>query len=457
MLFNSYIFIFLFLPFCFLIAKQLRGHLLITWISLASIFFYAFAGHVWFILPMAFTTTLDFFLAKRIYNSSGNRRRNLLLVSLLFNIGLLFYFKYSSFFAANLSFFLDVPESLRIFLSRVVLPAGISFYTFQTVSYIVDVYKNECPPEHDFMKFVAFVTFFPHLVAGPITRHNQLIPQLSNIERQGLKQIDLLPGTTLFILGLSKKLLIADPLAIQVNWLLTSPELNTVDAWLAAIGYTLQIYFDFSGYSEMALGLGRLFNIELPQNFNRPYHARSPSEFWLRWHMSLSSWLRDYVYITLGGNRVGKLRMHFNLIATMLIGGLWHGANWTFIIWGLVHGIALVCFKALRLPRRVAIDRFILMFLVIMGWVFFRSPDLEFATLWYKSLFNSMDQTVSTTPQLCFLLAFSIVITALEPDLVVKTRTLKTLTFSQKLGFGFLAAIAVTCLSRSSVFLYFQF
>ena len=305
---------------------------------------------------------------------------------------MLAYFKYSGLLVRTTEsalIALGLEESARA--SRwfeVILPAGISFYTFQTLSYIIDVWRGQAPAERNFVRFAGFVSFFPHLVAGPLTRHHQLIPQLARIAATGITA-RWREGLLLFAVGLCKKVLIADRLGNLIDPLLAPPlALDAPRAWLALLGYAFQIYFDFSGYSDMAIGLGRLFGIELPQNFNSPYKATSPSDFWRRWHMTLSAWLRDYLYITLGGNRCSPARRRFNLMITMVLGGLWHGANWTFAAWGTWHGVLLVLHHALPAWERMSVfwQRNVTFLLVTLGWVFFRAESFPHAAQWFAGL-----------------------------------------------------------------------
>ncbi|RYE57996.1 MAG: MBOAT family protein [Rhizobiaceae bacterium] len=381
LLFNSHRFLFLFLPLVLVVAMRLRARALLGWITLASFVFYAYAGHAWFLLPMLFTTALDFFLAPAIAAAEGPRRLRLLWVSLCGNLGLLAYFKYGGLLAHSLQAFVVLAggagDATLFTLFDVVLPAGISFYTFQTLSYVIDVYRGECPAERDFLTFAGFVSFFPHLVAGPLTRHNQLIPALERIAETGVRP-RWRDGLYLFAMGLSKKVLIADRVAQIIDPVIAGDRFDLVSGWIAMLGYAIQIYFDFSGYSDMAIGLGRLFDVELPQNFDSPYQAKNPSDFWRRWHMTLSAWLRDYLYISLGGNRCTPGRRSFNLMATMVLGGLWHGASWTFALWGGLHGLMLIVYQRYghtwdRLPR--AAQRAVFFLLVCVTWIPFRATS----------------------------------------------------------------------------------
>ncbi len=356
---------------------------------------------------MLFTTLFDYFLVIAMERVVAKEKKKiLLLVSLTVNLGLLFYFKYSYFFADStvtlLEHFQIHNDGLKSLISslKVLMPAGISFYTFQTMSYAIDVYRGEAKAEKNFWRFAGFVSFFPHLVAGPITRHNQLIPPLENIEHHGLKS-QYTNGTFLFVLGLAKKILIADQIAMIIDPILLTSFKGGINipqsmiflnepftAWLLLFGFTFQLYFDFSGYSDMAIGLGRFFGVELPQNFRAPYQALNPSDFWRRWHISLSQWLKDYLYISLGGNRKRK---HLNLFLTMVLGGLWHGANWTYVLWGAYHGMILMIHHLLRNQWEKTsslFQRILTFYLVTLGWMFFRSENIQYAKSWLSTLFD---------------------------------------------------------------------
>lgn len=460
MLFNSFNFLFLFLPVALIGALSLRGRALMRWICLASFFFYAFAGHVWFVLPMLVTTVLDFFVGQKIEAAdSASIKRRWLWLSLAGNLGLLAYFKYAGLFYRTIEAVSQQGSPAMAAFFSVVLPAGISFYTFQTISYIIDIYRGECRAERDFWRFAGFVSFFPHLVAGPLTRHNQLIPQLEFIEHSGIRP-RWSAGLSLFAVGLSKKILIGDPLGRLVDLHLVQPDsLGIVTAWAALLGYSLQIYFDFSGYSDMAIGLGRLFGIELPQNFNEPYRAKNPSDFWARWHITLSLWLRDYLYISLGGNRCSPWRRNFNLMATMVLGGLWHGASWTFAAWGIFHGAILVAYHATggpwdRLP--LAAQRALTFFLICIGWVFFRSDTFTNAAYWMEALFGmrGFGALNLETLKLAGMVAVSLFCVHILRRLRMPGGELGAWT---QAGLGVAAGMALLLMNNSSKFLYFQF
>ena len=342
-----------------------------------------------------------------------------------------------------------------------VLPAGISFYTFQTLSYIIDVWRGQAPAERNFVRFAGFVSFFPHLVAGPLTRHHQLIPQLARIARHGISP-RWTEGFLLFSVGLCKKVLIADRLGNLIDPLLTPPlALDASRAWLGLLGYAFQIYFDFSGYSDMAIGLGRLFGIELPQNFDSPYKAVSPSDFWRRWHITLSRWLRDYLYIPLGGNRCSAARRRFNLMATMVLGGLWHGANWTFAAWGTWHGLLLVGHHACPAwDRRLSPfwQRNGTFLLVTLGWVFFRAESFGHAARWFASLAGAHGLAppwTRDTLSLAALVALCLGLVRLCPNSL--ELPLGRLDRLSQVGLATATAVAVLLMNYGSKFLYFQF
>ena len=466
MLFSSLEFLVLFLPPVLAVALRLRGQALLRWIVATSVVFYAFAGHWWFVIPMLVTTTIDYAVAIAIQREAQPRRRAWLLgLSLAGNLGMLAYFKYSGLLVrtAEQAFVLLGLESsagaFRWF--EVILPAGISFYTFQTLSYIIDVWRGQAPAERNFVRFAAFVSFFPHLVAGPLTRHHQLIPALARIARAGIEP-RWRAGILLFSIGLAKKVLIADRLGNLVDPLLGSPhDLDLARAWLALLGYALQIYFDFSGYSDMAIGLARLFDIELPQNFNSPYKAVSPSDFWRRWHMTLSSWLRDYLYIPLGGNRCSTARHRFNLMATMVLGGLWHGASWTFAAWGAWHGALLVAHHALPGWDRALTPfwrRNATFLLVTLGWVLFRSHGFAQAGAWFAGLAGLHGVTVPWTADVALLsglVALGLVVVRACPNSL--ELPLERLGRVPQIGLGLTTAAALLLMNFGSKFLYFQF
>lgn len=458
MLFNSFAFIFLFLPLVLAITKRLKGRALLFTLTAASFVFYIFAGHAWFLIPMLITTLVDFAIAPRLQAAKTvSHRRKLLIFSLCANLGLLIYFKYAR---MVLSTFGGVPEPFKPYLD-VILPAGISFYTFQTLSYIIDVYRGEAKAEKGLWVFTSFVSFFPHLVAGPLTRHNQLIPGLKRIAKNGI-QPRWREGFFLFAIGLCKKTLIADRIAGFIDPMLADiPGLGFAGGWLALVGYALQIYFDFSGYSDMAIGLGRLFGIELPQNFNSPYRATDPSDFWKRWHITLSQWLRDYLYISLGGNRGSRARQFLNLMITMVLGGLWHGASWTFAAWGFYHGVLLIAYHSLKKHWDALKWKQGLTFLLIcLSWIFFRANSFADAAHWFGAVFgfhgSGAERLGTDQLHLALLISAGLLIAWTLPPASSYAQW-KKLPASRQAALGAATALAIVFMNFSSKFLYYQF
>src|SRR5581483_8464192 len=385
MLFNSYVFLFAFLPPVLVGTWAIRvKNVRLLFLTLASWVFYAWWN--WKFLPlMLSTTTVGYVAALMIHRTEVARRRNLWLIgSLTVNLGLLGYFKYAGFFLNSLNGIgkaIGAPVGLPDL--KILLPIGISFYTFNSMSYTIDVWRRRVTPTKHILEYTTFVALFPHLIAGPIVRFMDLQPQLQK-PRLKLTSEAAGIGAYFFACGLVKKLLIADQLSPHVDLLFgNSHHLGIVNAWAAALGYSLQLYFDFSGYSDMAVGLAWLIGFRFPQNFNSPYKAVNVSDFWRRWHMSLSAWFRDYLFIPLGGSRRGARRTVANLVITMFLAGLWHGAAWTFVVWGLVHGLALgvhgVLKRAGLTPRSVVVNRVITFLYVIAAFVIFRAQNLHVA------------------------------------------------------------------------------
>ena len=462
MLFNSHEFLLLFLPLCVAVAMRLRRNRLLAWICLTSCIFYAFAGHVWFLVPMAFTTMLDFVVGRAMARRETKReRRPLLLVSIILNLSLLAYFKYSGLLVGTMN------EVARVFGGsgiafqglRVILPAGISFYTLQTLSYVFDIYRGDAKPESNFWAYLSFVSFFPHLVAGPLTRHDKLLPQIHAIAKTGATP-RWAAGIGLFALGLAKKVIVADRIALWNDPLIGSVDtLGAVGAWVCVLGYGMQIYFDFSGYSDMAVGIGRLFGIELPQNFDRPYAARDPGEFWRRWHITLTQWLRDYVFLSLAART--PARSDVNLMFTMALAGLWHGASWTFVVWGVYHGALLVVHRRLKKPWAklpASLQCALTFTLVSLGWVLFRAKTFAHAKAWFASMMGARGLALGTDNRVvkvgaCVLLALCVVYLAPKASAVDYSRLSRV----KWAALGVITAVAVVMMNYSSRFLYFQF
>ncbi len=357
----------------------------------ASYVFYAWWDPA-FVLLMFAATVINYLGAKVMAapEASSARRRAAVTVSVAASLGLLGFFKYFVFVQENLNGMLAALGAPTFGVWRIVLPVGISFYTFQSLSYTVDVYRRVCPPVRSFVDFACFVSLFPQLIAGPILRYNAIAPQLH--ERTHTLE-KFAAGTGLFILGFARKILLANPMGQIADAAFAADHLLPLDAWFGVIAYAFQIYFDFAAYSDMAVGLGRMLGFEFDKNFDAPYRAESITDFWRRWHISLSSFLRDYLYIPLGGNRRGRRRTYVNLAVVMLLGGLWHGANWTFVLWGAWHGGLLIIERAgnkqslyRRLPHAVRVG--VTFVLVLFGWVLFRSETVGEAAHYLTTMFG---------------------------------------------------------------------
>jgi alginate O-acetyltransferase complex protein AlgI len=398
MLFNSYIFLFGFLPAALLIFYGLRrwGFLnaSVTSLMLASVAFYTY----WrpsdtFILIG--TIIVNYFVAKSLGKLSEKHSKLLLIFGISVNLGLLIYFKYFDFLATNVA----AVGGINYVARHIVMPIGISFFTFTQLAYLVDCYRSRTY-EANFITYALFVTVFPHLIAGPIIHHAQMRPQFARLRREPVDANLITMGVVIFVVGLAKKVLLADNLVGGANLVFNAADhgahLSTASAWIGTIAYTLQIYFDFSGYSDMAIGLALLFGLCLPVNFNSPYKSTSIIDFWRRWHISLSTWLRDYLYIPLGGNRGGEFARLRNVFITFLLGGLWHGAGWTFVIWGALHGAYVVVNHLMikgatpKTPGRFAVagKRMVVMLLVMIAWVFFRATSVAGALSIMRSMFS---------------------------------------------------------------------
>jgi alginate O-acetyltransferase complex protein AlgI len=461
-LFNSFVFLFVFLPLvvvAYFALPSYRARLAL--IVVASYAFYAYAKW-WFALLMAASTLVGFVGGQLVERAPTVGRRKLALgVTAAFLLALLGAFKYAAFVGGNVTSFVGVITAhgfpgFHAFLNGIVLPIGISFYTFEGISYTADVYRQKLPAERDPLRYLFFISFFPHLIAGPIVRYGILQPQL--LRKHSFDVDRVRAGLLLFALGLAKKTLIADGLATWVNRYLDDPSsLHALEAWAAIVGFGFQIYFDFSAYSDMALGLARIFGIELPWNFNRPYRASSPIEFWRRWHVTLSTWLRDYLYIPLGGNRKGERRRDANLLATMGLGGLWHGASLNFVVWGLYQGLLLLATHrlrrlALRVPPAVAVS--VTFVAVMFGWVFFRlhSAGAIGDAVSAMVLAHGLGQFPG---HLVVLIVAACAYTALVPE--EWTWDVKSFGFARVATVGAVLAVAIASIYTSHPFIYFRF
>jgi alginate O-acetyltransferase complex protein AlgI len=402
MLFNSYEFIYLYLPIVFFgffwVAKS-NHHLAALWLAVASLFFYGW-WNLQFVLLLLASIVFNYAMGYAIgYARSGlsppKQSTRLLVVAVVGNLLLLGYFKYMNFFISTVNQIVGSHWGAI----DIVLPLGISFFTFTQIAFLVDVHRG-IASEYSFIHYLLFVTYFPHLIAGPILHHKQLMPQFGQAATYKINVDNVNIGLAIFIIGLFKKVVLADHFALYATPVFdaigSGGEPKIIEAWLGTLAYTLQLYFDFSGYSDMAIGISKMFNVNLPLNFNSPYKAANIIEFWRRWHMTLSTFLRDYLYFPLGGNRCGATRRYANLMATMLLGGLWHGANWTFVLWGGVHGVYLIvnhvwqslC-RGRNLPRILRSKAFnggLTFVAVVIAWVPFRSNSIDAATRMLKGM-----------------------------------------------------------------------
>ena len=464
MLFSSLTFLYAFLPPVLLLAFLRRD---VRWqngvLLAASLLFYAWGDPR--SLPLLLGTALAVW-ACGLGIAGGKRpaiRRGCFALSLLLLIGTLFLFKYLNFFASTLSALAGQSWSLR----QIALPAAISFTTFQLLSYVIDLKRGQIRPEKNLFRFLLYVCFFPQLLQGPIVRYGEMASELSV---RYIRRDDVLSGSRRFVLGLAKKVLLADTVAVIASRIYAAPSLAGTSAlWLAGLCYTLQIYFDFSGYSDMALGLGLLFGFHLPENFSYPYAARSVTEFWRRWHMTLSRWFRDYVYIPLGGNRVSRPRFLLNILAVWALTGLWHGASWNFVLWGVYNGVLLLLEKLVfkhrdRLPA--PLQNLITFLLVLVGWVIFSLPDFSvlsrvlrgmfvFSPTDWKALLCMDTSMVSKLPALLPALLFSF---PLFDKLRVREDGLLSALAVNGFYLGLLAVCILFLISQSfHPFLYFNF
>lgn len=484
MVFNSFTFLLLFLPL------SLAGYALLSirnrewglrWLLLVSLAFYAFWD--WRFLPLLLLSLTGNYGISRLIaaNPSQHRRSLLLAVAVTANLGLLGFFKYSNFFLSSLA----TASGIDLPLLSLLLPVGISFFTFTQIAYLVDIRhgKGSVP---EFSHYLLFASYFPYIVAGPILHHREMLEQFADRQRVRFSAEDFSIGLALFIFGLGKKLLIADNLASAFTPLFHQADPGLLQAWLGMFAYTLQLYFDFSGYTDMAVGVSRMFGLKLPINFNSPYKAVNVSDFWQRWHISLSRFLRNYLYIPLGGNRSGEFNRYRNLMLTMLLGGLWHGANWTFVIWGGLHGLYL-CIQhgwqhwvggryQARSPLRPWMGQVLTFIAVLVAWNFFRAPDAYTALRVLAGMvgINGLSPLTGIEPLAYTLLTAAAAIAFLLPNsgelLLFAEKTyqhhrpaasLLPLGFARNrrwgVALGLLLALALLSMEKSSEFIYAQF
>lgn len=405
MIFSSPIFLFLFVPIFYSIYFLMPAKYKNTVILIASIIFYAW-GEPTFVFVALISAYLDFILSKSIYKSNTQKeKKSWLTLSVILNVGLLFYFKYFNFFIENINHFLSLIHFKPLGMLEIALPLAVSFIVFEKITYVTDVYRGVGKPANSLIDYFTYVLLFPKLIAGPIIKYHDIDKQIK--ERISTKD-DIYEGFFRFTKGFFKKVFIADTLAPVIDTIFTynSLSLGSIDAWLGVICFTIQIYFDFSGYSDMAIGLLRVMGFRIMENFNLPYISKSFTEFWRRWHISLSTFIRDYLYIPLGGNRCSKFRQYFNLFTCFLISGIWHGASWNFIIWGIYHGAFLTVDKALGIkpqsPRKMPafLQVSITFLLVVISWTIFRSQNIQQIALMLNKMF--LPQNLIFTSQYLF-------------------------------------------------------
>ena len=401
MVFSSTFFLFSFLP-AVIICYYAQRLLVPTRLRNATLLFFSYLFYLYgaagFLLILIMSTFADYLLGLLI-DRDARHKKLWLCLSVIFNLGLLAYFKYANFFVAEFNSALVFFQYFPIDWKEVIFPIGISFFTFKKLSYIIDVYRGESPAMENIVDFALYIAMFPQLIAGPIVRYSYIRSQLKD-RRESWNNFYM--GILRFCWGLAKKVMIANSCG-QIADVIFNLDLELLDtkvAWLGAIAYTLQIYFDFSAYSDMAIGLGLLFGFKTTENFNRPYSSVSVTDFWRRWHITLSQWFRDYLYIPLGGNRRGILRTCFNMAVVCILCGFWHGANWTFLIWGIYHAVFLILervtgARSIPLEKYRAVRRVVTLFIVTVGWVIFRSEDISQAMGFLGTMFTASDSTLS--------------------------------------------------------------
>jgi alginate O-acetyltransferase complex protein AlgI len=505
MLFNSYEFIFLFLPialFGFFSVARKSNRMAALWLACVSLFFYGWWNPQYVVLLLAsigFNYAMGYSIGHVGKRRDGrdHRKKYLLTIAIGANLLLLGYFKYTNFFIGTSNDFLGTNWEL----AQIILPLGISFFTFTQVAFLVDVYRG-IAREYSLTHYILFVSYFPHLIAGPVLHHRQMMPQFALPETYRLDWDNVSIGLTYFSIGLAKKVLLADSLSEYATPVFSAAskggEMMLFSSWVGVIAYSFQLYFDFSGYSDMAVGLSKMFGVDLPRNFNSPYKAQNIIEFWKRWHMTLSQFLRDYLYISLGGNRHGQFRRYINLMLTMLLGGFWHGASWNFVVWGALHGGYLIInhvwrnFVGESSSRIITAAGIVVTYLAVtVAWTFFRADTLSAALeivkgmagingislpislFWvephvanlpfairFEGLSPELATPVAAMPIIFWFSISSIIIWLLPNSQELVSRLLVERTGSRRMVgalFGCLFGASVLSFSHVSEFLYFQF
>ena len=470
MLFNSYPFVLVFLPLVvagFAVLAHWRARTaVLAFLIVASLAFYAWWN--WKFLPLIlfsilFNFSLGRLLQRRVRDggASAARPRRLLALGIAVNLGLLGYFKYRNFFVDTAGVALGAGWQLP----PLVLPLAISFFTFEQITYLVDAYHGDTG-EYDFLSYCLFISFFPHLISGPIVRFKQLVPQFTVAETFVFSQSNLTTGLFIFAIGLFKKVMLADTFSPWVAPIFDhAPAVVFSDAWGATLAFALQLYFDFSGYTDMAIGLALMLNIRLPENFDSPYQAHSIIDFWRRWHMTLSDFLRDYLYIPLGGNRKGSVRRYLNLFITMLLGGLWHGASWTFVLWGGLHGVYVAInhlWRRVGVQLPAALSWAVTFVAVMVGWVFFRAPSLQRARVILAGMaglngftWPHLPSSIGGNRFKLLLPALALVLWCPNRQAIMQWRWESD--YAYAVAFALLAGLSILRLGDPSPFLYFQF
>lgn len=471
MAFSSTVFLFVFLPallliyYCKLVKNNKTRNIILL---IASLLFYAY-GEPIYILVMLVSILINYTMGLLI-NKCKEENKNakiVLIIGIIFNIGILIIFKYLNFILENLTLLTNKDLTIE----SITLPLGISFYTFSILSYLIDVYKGEIKTNEGLLNIALYITFFPKILQGPIIKYSQMQEEINN---RKYVQKDFTEGVIRFIIGLAKKVIIANYIALIADNCFMVGSMSTATAWLGAISYTLQIYFDFSGYSDMAIGIGKMFGFNLPENFDYPYSAGSITEFWRKWHITLGLWFRNYVYIPLGGSRVKKPRLIFNLLVVWLLTGIWHGANWNFVIWGLIYFVLLAIEKLTNLHKNKKFTKTIghiyTLFFVIIGWVFFRSDSIESAIKYLTEMFTIgkkgiIDVTfIEYLKQAWFVLTVGIIasfpVTKAIQKIIEKKKINKTIiNIVKSVGLCaiFILSLSMCISSTYSPFIYFNF
>ncbi len=464
MVFCSVIFLFLFLPVTFIIYYCIHPKLRNYWLLLMSIVFYAW-GEPKYVFLILGSTVVNYLLGLIMDRQELDMRRKLALATtIFFNIGILVFFKYSVFFAEIIKAVTDVDLSSTFLVSKSAMPIGISFFTFQIISYQIDLYRKNIPVQKDPSKITLYIMLFPQMIAGPIVRYIDIAKEIDN--RQ-LDRDTIFSGVMLFMRGFAKKIIVSNTMAVAADYAYGNVGLSGALAWLGAVTYMLQIYFDFSGYSDMAIGMGKMAGFHFSENFNFPYSASSIQDFWRRWHISLSSWFRDYLYIPLGGNRKGKARMYINQLIVFFTTGLWHGASFNFIFWGLYHGFFL-CIEKLGLREKMEklpniFSKIYTLLIVLIGWVFFRADTMSDAVKTVATMFNPFVWNwTAVLPVINSEMIFILIIGAvLSLDLFRKFRTEHTIAYSRietaVLPAVFVIAVLYCIGTDFNPFIYFRF